>query len=112
ANGHGAFAGLMAGLLMAVGLALDRKIYHLTPLAGLHFLYVAPLIFVVSVLIIIIVSLQSAPPDEAKVASYTWKRSAFAEESAELDALPWYQNYRTLSLLLLIATTIFVYIWR
>ena len=112
ANGHGAFAGLMAGLLMAVGLALDRKIYHFTPLAGMHFLYVAPLIFVVSVLIIIIVSLQSAPPDEARVASYTWKRSAFAEESAELNALPWYQNYRTLSLLLLIATTIFVYIWR
>ncbi len=112
ANGPGAFAGLMTGLFMAVGLALDRKIYHFTPLAGMHFLYIAPLIFVVSVLIIIVVSLQTSPPDEAKVASYVWKSSAFAEESAELAALPWYQNYRTLSLLLLIATAIFVYIWR
>ncbi len=112
ANGHGAFAGLMTGLLMAVGLALDRKIYHFTPLAGMHFLYVAPLIFVLSVLIIVLVSLQTAPPEEAKVAAYVWQSSAFAEESAALAALPWYQNYRTLSLLLLVATAIFVYIWR
>ena len=54
----------------------------------------------------------TAPPSETKVASYVWKRSAFAEESAELAALPWYQNYRILSGLLLVATAIFVYIWR
>jgi SSS family solute:Na+ symporter len=41
-----------------------------------------------------------------------WKYSAFAEESAELAALPWYQNYRILSVLLLSATALFVYIWR
>ncbi|MEI6193979.1 MAG: sodium/solute symporter, partial [Verrucomicrobiota bacterium] len=112
ASGTGAFAGLMSGLGMAVLLALDRKVFHATPLAGMHFLYVAPIIFVVSSVIIVLVSLKTTPPSEAKVANYVWKRSAFAEESAEIAALPWYQNYRILSGLLLVVTGIFVYIWR
>jgi SSS family solute:Na+ symporter len=112
ANGPGAFAGLMSGLGIAILLALDRKVFHATPLAGMHFLYVAPIIFALSLVIIVLVSRATAPPAEQKVASYVWKRSAFAEESAEIAALPWYQNYRILSGLLLIVTAIFVYIWR
>ncbi len=112
ASGTGAFAGLMSGLGMAVLLALDRKIFHATPIWNMHFLYVAPIIFVVSSVIIFVVSLNTAAPSEAKVANYVWKRSAFAEESAEIAALPWYQNYRILSVLLLITTGIFVYVWR
>ena len=46
------------------------------------------------------------------MANYVWKFSAFAEESAEITALPWYQNYRILSVLLLLVTAIFIYIWR
>lgn len=112
ASGTGAFAGLMSGLGIAILLALDRKIFHATPLAGMHFLYVAPIIFVVSSAIIFMVSLNTAAPSEAKVANFVWKRSAFAEESAEIAALPWYQNYRVLSVLLLLVTGVFVYIWR
>jgi len=112
ASGTGAFAGLMSGLGMAILLALDRKVFHLTPLADMNFLYVAPIIFVVSATIIVVVSTLTTPPSEVKVANYVWKSSAFAEESAELAALPWYQNYRYLSVLLLIVTGIFVYIWR
>ena len=112
ASGTGAFAGLMSGLGMAILLALDRNVYHWTPLALVHFLYVAPVIFAVSALIIVVASLLSAPPAAEKVAAYVWKASAFAQESAELAALPWYQNYRILSALLLLATGLFVYIWR
>ena len=112
ANGTGAFAGLMSGLGMAVLLAVDRKVHHFTPFAGMHFLYVAPLIFVVSLAIIVIVSLMTAAPNEAKVAPFVWKQGVFAEESAELATLSWYQNYRILSALLLLVTAIFVYVWR
>jgi SSS family solute:Na+ symporter len=112
ASGTGAFAGLMSGLGIAILLALDRKVFHATPLADMNFLYVAPIIFVLSGIIIVLVSQLTAPPSEAKVASYVWKSSAFAEESAELAALPWYQNYRYLSVLLLVVTAIFVFIWR
>jgi SSS family solute:Na+ symporter len=87
-------------------------VFHATPLADMNFLYVAPIIFVLSGIIIVLVSQLTAPPSEAKVASYVWKSSAFAEESAELAALPWYQNYRYLSVLLLVVTAIFVFIWR
>ena len=89
ANAHGAFAGLIAGLLMAVGLALDRKIYHWTPLARTHFLYVAPLIFSVSLLIIAVVSLATPPPEDSRIAPFVWKPQVFAEESRELAAMPW-----------------------
>jgi SSS family solute:Na+ symporter len=112
ASGTGAFAGLMSGLGMAILLALDRKEFHVSPLADMNFLYVAPIICVVSAIIIVVVSALTAPPSDAKVANYVWKYSAFAEESAELAALPWYQNYRILSVLLLSATALFVYIWR
>ena len=112
ASGTGAFAGLMSGLGMAILLALDRKVFHATPLWNVHFLYVAPIIFVVSAVIIVLVSKITTPPSETKVANYVWKFSAFAEESAEIAALPWYQNYRVLSVLLLIVTGIFIYIWR
>ena len=112
ASATGAFAGLMSGLVMAILLALDRKLLHLTPLAGMNFLYVAPIIFLVSAGIIILVSRVTPAPSETKVANYVWQRSAFAEESAELAALPWYQNYRILSVLLLLVTGLFVWIWR
>jgi len=112
ANGNGAFAGLMTGLLMAVVLALDRKVFHWTSLAGTHFLYVAPLIFIVSLVIIALVSLATNPPDNSRTAPFVWKKAVFDEESRELAGMPWYQNYRILSVLLLVITGIFVYIWR
>jgi SSS family solute:Na+ symporter len=112
ANGSGAFAGLMAGLGMAVLLALDRKLCHWTPLAQAHFLYVAPVIFVVSLAIIAVVSLATPPPDAARITPFVWRKGVFAEESRELAAMPWYQNYRILSVLLLVATAVFVFIWR
>jgi len=65
-----------------------------------------------SLVIIVVVSRMTEPPDEQKVVAYIWKPRALTDESAELAALPWYQNYRTLSALLLIVTGIFVYIWR
>ncbi|MGN6555448.1 MAG: sodium transporter, partial [Verrucomicrobiota bacterium] len=77
-----------------------------------HFLYVAPLIFLVSLAIIVGVSLVTEPPSAQAVERYVWKKSFFSQESAELAALPWFKNYRVLSIALLILTAIFVYIWR
>jgi SSS family solute:Na+ symporter len=112
ASATGAFVGLMSGLLMAILLALDRNLFHFTPLADMHFLYVAPIIFIVSAVIIITVSQITTPSSADKITNYVWQRSAFVEESVELAAMPWYQNYRVLSALLLLVTGIFVYIWR
>ncbi len=109
ATGTGAFAGLICGLLIAAGLLLG--IQH-TPMAGWHFLYVAPVVFAVSLAIIIGVSLATPAPAPGTVDRFVWKKDFFASESEELAALPWYQNYRVLSVLLLAVTGVFVYIWR
>ena len=43
-----------------------------------------------------------------KVADYTYKKAIYTAETIELKALPWFKNYRILSIILLIATTILV----
>ena len=49
---------------------------------------------------------------EEKVAHYTWSRRLITEETEELKGLPWYLNYRYLSVLLLIITALVVgYFW-
>jgi SSS family solute:Na+ symporter len=109
ANGTGAFAGLISGLVIAIGLLLGIK--H-TPLAHWHFLYVAPLIFAISFAIIVAVSLATPAPAAETVRRFVWRKDFFAGETQELAAMPWYKNYRVLSVLLLSATAAFVYIWR
>ena len=109
ATATGAFVGLMAGFLLAVSLMLGIK--H-TPLGGWNFLYVAPLIFLVSAAIIVGVSLLTDPPGESAVRRFVWNSSFYHEETAELATVPWYQNFRILSLLLLAGTGLFVFLWR
>lgn len=109
ANGNGAFAGLLSGFVMAVLLLLFLK---QTPMAGWHFLYVAPVIFAISLVVVIAVSLMSPAPQTSVVERYCWRLAFYRNESTELAGLPWFKNYRILAVLLLIATALFVYIWR
>jgi len=109
ASATGAFAGLLSGLVMGVGLMLGIK--H-TPLGDWNFLYVAPVVFLLSLGIIAAVSLLTAPPSAAVVQRFVWNMSFFREETRELAALPWFKNFRVLSALLLIAAALFVFIWR
>jgi SSS family solute:Na+ symporter len=109
ASATGAFTALLSGLVLAVSLLLfiDR-----TPLASWNFLYVAPLLFAVSLVILVAVSLFTAAPSPDVVSRYVWSPSFFREESAGLVGTPWYQNYRILSLILLAFTAVFVFVWR
>ena len=74
----------------------------------LHFLAKANLLFLIAVVVNVVVSLLSGEPDAQKVLEYTYKRSFFNEETLQLKALPWYKNYRTLSIILLVITALFV----
>jgi solute:Na+ symporter, SSS family len=109
ASATGAFSALLSGLTIAVSLLLfiDR-----TPLATWNFLYVAPLLFVVSLLILVAVSLFTAAPSPDVVRRYVWSPSFFRDETAGLAGTPWYRNYRVLSLILLALTAVFVLVWR
>ena len=109
ASATGAFVGLLSGLVIGVTLMLGIK--H-TPMGTWNFLYVAPVVFVLSLFIIAIVSMLTEPPSAAVVGRFVWNATFFRAESAELVGVPWFKNFRVLSALLLIAAAIFVFIWR
>ena len=109
ATGTGAFAALITGLITAV---LLMAFGHLTPLGGWNFLYVAPLLFVVSLAVIAAVSIATPAPQADTISRYVWTPKFFREETASLAGVPWFLNYRVLSILLLAVTAVFIYIWR
>lgn len=74
-----------------------------------HFLYVAPIVFAVSAAALIGVSLATPAPDPARIRELTWSRSMFHDHA--LDEVPFYKNYRYLSLALLLTTFAFVAAW-
>ncbi|MEO0735123.1 MAG: sodium transporter, partial [Bacteroidota bacterium] len=55
-----------------------------------------------------LVSRSTPPPSEEQIANYTWNTSLIKEETEELAGLPWYKNYRVLSVFLLILTLLLV----
>jgi SSS family solute:Na+ symporter len=127
ANGHGAFAALVVGHLAAAvifGLALSGSViiqtHALTPeelqmaAAGapiIHFLYLAPILLVISSMALVVVSLATAKPDEEVVRALTWTPALLADEAPELARLPWYKNYRYQSAALLALIAIIVISW-
>jgi SSS family solute:Na+ symporter len=104
-----AFVGLVSGFGMAICLLFGLK--H-TPMAHWNFLYIAPLLFVLSLFVIVATSFFTAPPSQAALDRFLWKPAFYHEESAELVGVPWYKNYRVLSVLLLVFTVLFVIYWR
>ncbi|MEL6303465.1 MAG: sodium:solute symporter, partial [Bacteroidota bacterium] len=112
ANANGAFVSLLVGGVCALFMILSAS-YDISPyLNEFHFLAKANLLFVISIITHIVVSLATGLPDEAKVEEYTYKKSMFTEETEELKALAWYKNYRYLAMILLVITAIIVgYFW-
>ena len=94
ANSAGAIAAILTGLVAGAVLFVLNEI---TQTVSLHFLYIAPLLFIICVTAMVIVSLATEAPEEDKVNSMTWSPSFFRDESAELAGLPWYKNYRILA---------------
>jgi len=109
ANSAGAIATIVTGLVAGAILFILNEI---TGTLSLHFLYIAPLLFVVCVLAMIVVSLLNSAPSEETVRSMTWSPAFFKEESVELRAMPWYQNYRILSAILAGSFLILLWIFR
>jgi SSS family solute:Na+ symporter len=101
ANAHGAFAGLMSGLGMAVIIMSFKYVLDLP--IHLHFLLLAPIILAISVVINIGVSLATPPPALQKVENNTWTRAIWKEETESLKGVIWYKNYRIQALFLVLA---------
>ncbi|MFW6089917.1 MAG: sodium:solute symporter [Gemmatimonadota bacterium] len=106
----GAFTALIVGLAVSVTLFVGA-IQEVTWLPQLHFLYVAPILLVFSLLTAIVVSLAGRAPDPEKVEPLTWTPAFFRQESEELRELPWWQNYRIQSIAVLAFAAVIVIMW-
>lgn len=101
ANATGAITALLTGLGVSV-LLLIATISGFLP--NFHFLHVAMVLFLFSVIVQITVSFATAPPPEIKTSKMVWNRQIWREESLSLKLVPWYVNVRVLSAVLLVAT--------
>jgi SSS family solute:Na+ symporter len=108
ANGHAAIAAFAVGFSIAMVLVLNNINGWMPSIRNIHFLYMTGILFVICLITVIVVSLATAPPPVEKTTGMTWTRKVFEEETLSLQGVPWYKNYRILSILLLIATAIVV----
>lgn len=108
ASATGSFASLLFGFAFAVFMLLSGINEWIPALDEIHFLGKASILFASCLSLHIIVSLMTPEPSEEVVAEYTYRKELFVEETAELKSLPWYKNYRKLSVILLILTALVV----
>jgi SSS family solute:Na+ symporter len=109
ANSRGAMACLLSGLFCGVILFIVNPVLHLI---HLHFLYVAPILFVQSVSVLVLVSLATDPDPPEKSRGLTWSPAFFRAETKQLAALPVLLNYRVLGAVLIGLTAALVYAFR
>ncbi len=104
-NATGAFVSLVVGL----GVSVFLLVFQQAPwMPDIHFLYVAPILLIISGLTAILVSLAGHLPPTEKTEELTWTPSFFVKEGHQLAALPWWKNYRVLAVLVLILTAVVV----
>lgn len=97
---NGAFAGLMSGLVMAAIIMTFKFGFGIQ--APFHFLLWVPILLLLSFAVNAIVSLLDKKPEEEIVAKYTWQKRLWKEETEELKTIPWYKNFRLISVILIV----------
>lgn len=110
ANARGALAAILVGL--AGGAALFWFNVFAPRSLGLHFLYVAPILFALSCAALVAGSLLSRGPAKPGVDAMLWTPAFFRAETRELAAVPWWQNYRIQASALLLLTAAIVWSFR
>ncbi|MCU0458813.1 MAG: sodium:solute symporter [Bacteroidales bacterium] len=110
ANATGVFAGLMS----TIAIALFMMMYGLkhTFLGDIHFLYMAPINFTVTLIIMIVVSLLTGSPPEEKTKGMTLTRAFFREEATSLRGVRWYKDFRFWSVMLVLFCLVILFIYK
>jgi SSS family solute:Na+ symporter len=108
-NATGAKAALVLGILCGALLFALGPVTHVFPI---HFLIAAALIFAAALGALIVASHWGSPPVAEQVEPLVWRPALWTAESATLVGRPFWQNYRVLSLALLSATAVLVWLFR
>jgi SSS family solute:Na+ symporter len=101
ATADSAFIALLLGLMGGAALFISNVVLQLT---HIHFLYIAPILFLLSLSVVILVSLHGVPPEG--VDELMWKGGE--REKYGRTETHWYSDFRFLSILLLVLTAIIV----
>jgi len=110
ANGTGVFIGLLSTIVIALFMML-YGLKH-TFLGSMHFLYMAPVNFIISMTIMVIISLLTEKPPKEKTEGYTLTREFFREESASFKTIKWYSDFRIWAVLLVVFCFVIMFIYR
>lgn len=111
-NGTGSIAALLSGFVLALFMLLNQGYEWIPSLNEIHFLHMTGILTVICALIHIVVSFSFGSSTEDNIQGYTYSRAFFDADTESLKALPWYQNFRILSVILLIITVLLVgYFW-
>lgn len=108
---NGAFAGLITGFILGAGFVILPEL-GFDSLNEIPFLLKAPLIFTICLFIIGLISFFGKAKSEKELESLVWQPSMYKQETLEMKGLAWYNNYRILSVILLIITFAVVYWFR
>ncbi|WP_300433975.1 sodium:solute symporter [Christiangramia sp.] len=101
ANGTGAITGLFSGLIVAAAIMILKYVLDIE--LGLHFLLLAPVLLIISLMVTVIVSFVTQPPSTEKVRENTWTVQIWRDETKEMKGVVWYKNYRVQVVVLILA---------
>jgi solute:Na+ symporter, SSS family len=107
-NRHAAFWTLVIGAPLGLALFLAGEIFELF---DIQFLYMAGIMFLLSLILYVAISLMTEAPDPEQSKELTWSRRHWQKESEDLVGKPWWQNYRYQALALVIITIIMIWIF-
>jgi len=105
ANRHAAFTTLGVGITLGVIGLISNEVLDLF---DIQFLYAAGVSLVGSLILLIGVSLATAPPPAEKTEELTWRREMWHAETRDLEGLPLWMNYRYQSIALFLTTAAIV----
>jgi len=109
ANAAGAWFMLLVGTACGFGLFLTNVVFGIT---HLHFLYVAPLLLVIDVIVLVIASRVTRRAGGPNIDALMFTAAALREDSRQLEGIPLWRNYRFQALLLLMLTAYIVWLFR
>ncbi len=114
ASAGGAMLSLVTTTLLAVLLFGLNEVLWLGPdgRPPIHFLYVAPILFVIAAALLVGASLIWPSPADRDVDAYIWTPADYAQESRALAGRSLFLNYRVHALVLLLLTTVIVVAFR
>lgn len=103
-----------AVVTLAIALPLALAGWVINEIAGaleIQYLYASGVMFALSVLLMVIVSLATRPVDPDRLDDTVWRPALWHEDTLQLRGVPWYRNWRVQSMLLLATTASIVFWW-